>query len=51
MNLSKNWKERGTYGLKRFSNRHELSNRLDSNAKINTWDIKPKKRRTRKTQN
>ena len=32
------------YGLKRFSNRHELSNRLDSNAKINTWDIKPKKK-------
>jgi len=30
------------YGIARFGNRVELSNRLDKNAKINKWDIKPK---------
>ena len=29
------------YGIGRFGNRVELSNRICSNAKINTWDIKP----------
>ena len=29
------------YGIARFGNRVELSNRLDKNAKINKWDIKP----------
>ncbi len=29
------------YGIGRFGNRVELSNRLDKNAKINKWDKKP----------
>lgn len=29
------------YGLVRFSNKVELSNRICKTAKINTWDIKP----------
>ena len=29
------------YGIARFGNRVELSNRLCKNAKLNEWDIKP----------
>jgi len=29
------------YGIARFGNREEVSNRIGSNAKINTWDTKP----------
>ena len=29
------------YGIARFGNRVELSNRIDSSAKINKWDKKP----------
>lgn len=29
------------YGIARFGDRVELSNRIDKNAKINKWDIKP----------
>jgi site-specific DNA-methyltransferase (adenine-specific) len=29
------------YGIARFGNRVELSNRISNNAKLNTWDIKP----------
>ena len=29
------------YGIARFSNRVELSNRLCKSAKINEWDTKP----------
>lgn len=29
------------YGIARFGNRVELSNRLCNNAKLNTWDVKP----------
>jgi len=31
------------YGIARFGNRVELSNRLCNSAKLNTWDIKPTK--------
>ena len=29
------------YGIARFGNRVELSNRIDKNARINKWDVKP----------
>ena len=29
------------YGIARFGNREELSNRLCNSAKLNTWDVKP----------
>ena len=32
------------YGIKRFGNRVELSNRICKNAKINKWDVKPSKK-------
>ena len=32
------------YGIKRFGNRVELSNRICKNAKINNWDVKPSKK-------
>jgi len=32
------------YGIARFGNRVELTNRICKNAKINTWDIKPTKK-------
>ena len=31
------------YGIARFGNRVELSNRLCNSAKLNTWDVKPTK--------
>jgi site-specific DNA-methyltransferase (adenine-specific) len=31
------------YGIARFGNRVEISNRICKNAKINEWDIKPQK--------
>ena len=31
------------YGIERFSNRAEVSNRICNKAKINRWDIKPTK--------
>jgi site-specific DNA-methyltransferase (adenine-specific) len=30
------------YGIARFGNRVELSNRICDSAKLNTWDVKPK---------